>query len=300
RANFSAFDRSELRRVARLAQAFDLPLTDADSALRLIVQTAQNADAWRAAMIERWVFETNIGRLQRADSILGAIQDRDPTSLATRELAVLSYLYGEGSRPRAEASMRFVRQGLTSASETDRWLATCTNAWWDGFHARSAAAHSVAGDLMTPVLKPDRRAREFGTDNEVCARTIRAIADGAAGAIDTTSSLRDLDAYLAGSGVSRMRSEAASLEAVRLFVARGDLTRATTAVRRRQHLQQEPFLLATQLLRRARLARQTGATEEAIAAYRHYLRLRRNAEPGPAADAARVATEELAALVRER
>jgi DNA-binding SARP family transcriptional activator len=300
RANFPTFTRGELRRVARLSQAFGFPLADADSALRIFVATAPNADAWRAAMVERWVFETNAGRLQRADSLLGAIQDRNPASLAIRELAVLSYLYGEGSRPRGEASMRFVRQGLTSASETDRWLALCTNAWWEGFHGRNSSAHAVANELMTPVLKPDRRAREFGTDNEICARAIRAIADGAAGASDTTAALRDLDAYLAGSGVSRMRSEAASLETVRLFVARGDLTRAMTAVRRRQHLQQEPFLLATQLLRRARIARQAGATEEAIRAYRHYLALRRTAEPGAAADAARVAAEELAALVSGR
>lgn len=196
--------------------------------------------------------------------------------------------------------MRVVRGAAGSASQTDRWLSACTIAWWEAFHGRVASASSAADALMAPVLKPDRAAREFGTDNEVCARAIRAMANGAAGQADTTFALRDLDAYLAGSGVSRLRSEAASLEAVRLFVARGDLERAMTAVRRRQLLQQEPFLLATQLLRRARLARQTGDTEEAIRAYGHYLALRRDAERGPAADAARVAEEELAALTAER
>lgn len=297
RANFTSFPRAELRRVGLLTQAFGLPMADADSALRLYVRTAPNPGAWRAAMMERWVFETNAGHLHRADSLLGAMQDRDPASLAIREAAVLVYLYGEGSRPRAEAAMRVVRTGLQSPSQTDRWLAACTNGWWEVFHGRMAAASSVADALMVPVLRPDRTAREFGTDNEVCARTIRAIAAGAAGAADTTVSLRDLDAYLAGSGLSRLRSEAASLEVVRLYVARGDLPRAMAAVRRRQHLQHEPFLLATQLLRRARLARQVGATDEAVAAYRHYLALRRTADPGPAADAARVAAEELAALV---
>jgi DNA-binding SARP family transcriptional activator/TolB-like protein len=300
RGNFRSFERGELRRVARLSQTYGLPLADADSALRLFVATAPDAAARRAAMVERWVLESNAGHLTRADSLLGALQERHPASLEIRELAVLSYLYGEGSRPRAEAAMRFVRGVGGSASQTDRWLASCTIAWWEAFHGRVTSAPSVADALMAPVLKPDRSAREFGTDNEVCARTIRAMARGAAGDADTTFALRDLDAYLAGSGVSRMRSEAASLEAVRLFVARGDLPRAMTAVRRRQLLQQEPFLLATQLLRRARLARQTGANEEAIRAYRHYLALRRDAERGPAADAVRVAAEELAVLTAER
>jgi DNA-binding SARP family transcriptional activator len=300
RANFRAFERGELRRVARLAQAYGLPLADADVALRQFVATAPDAGAWRAAMVERWVLETNAGHLSRADSLLGELQDRHPRSLELRELAVLSYLYGEGSRPRAEAAMRSVRGAADGASQTDRWLAACTIAWWEAFHGRVTSAPNVADALMAPVLKPDRSAREFGTDNEVCARTLRAMSSGAAGDADTTFALRDLDAYLAGSGVSRMRSEAASLEAVRLFVARGDLARAMTAVRRRQRLQQEPFLLATQLLRRARLAQQAGATDEAIQAYRHYLALRRDAERGPAADAARVAAGELAALTAER
>ncbi|HSM35932.1 MAG TPA: hypothetical protein VK837_05975 [Longimicrobiales bacterium] len=73
-----------------------------------------------------------------------------------------------------------------------------------------------------------------------------------------------------------------------------DLEAALVAIR---HLTRaRPHLKAPSLLREARLAARLGRIEEARRAYLAYLALRRDPEPGPAADAVAQARTELAAL----
>lgn len=296
RANLPAFTVGELRQVVRLTQVYGLPPEDARTAVALFKDRAATPSNYRLALEEEWVLESNLGYPQRADSILGQMLMRFSLDLTVNDLAVLSHLYGEGSLARAETAVAALRRRLRGWTDRERWTATCAVNWWDAKQGVREGLLPVADLLMEPVLRPWWEGREFGSDNEICARTLRAIAASGTGSPDTTGALHALDAYLAQSALSRMRLEAATLEAAALFTAEGDQTRALTAIRRRGVLQQAPFLLATQLLHHARLAANAGHREEAATAYRHYLALRRAPEPGAVADTVRRVAEELAAL----
>jgi len=286
-----------LAQVVRLTQVFGMPPGDARRAAALFREKAETPLDFKQALQEEWVLESNLGHAARADSILGQLQVRYPTSVDVHERATLSYMYGDGPEDRAQAALSTLRRRIRGGTELDRWLATCATAWWDGWHGDVGQLFAVADELMVPVLADRWQSREFGTDNEICARAIRAIAAGTTHSPDTTGALRELDGYLAQTALDRTRRGAATLEAVRLFTAQGDHARALTAIRRRGVLQQAPFLLATQLLQHARLAAAAGHRDEAIAAYRHYLALRANPEPGALADTAQAASRELAALL---
>jgi DNA-binding SARP family transcriptional activator len=297
RANFPTFSAGELRQVVRLTQVFGMPPEDARTAVALFRERAETPRDLKQALEEEWVLESNLGHAARADSILDQLQMRFPTHVDVYERATLSYMYGDGPEDRAQDALSMLRRRVRGGTELDRWLATCATAWWNGRHGDVGRLFAVADELMTPVLEARWQSREFGTDNEICAKTIRAIAAGTTRSPDTTGALRELDTYLAQTALDRTRRGAATLEAVRLFTAQGDHARALEAARRRGILQQPPFLLATQRLVHARLARQAGLRNEAAAAYRHYLALRRAPEPGPLADTAQAVSRELAALL---
>lgn len=297
RANFPAFSAGELRQVVRLTQVFGMPPEDARTAVALFRDKVETPRDVKQALEEEWVLESNLGHVARADSILGEMQVRFPMAVDAYERATLSFMYGDGPESRAQTSLSTLRRRVRGGTELDRWLAICATAWWDGRHGEVGRLFAVADELMVPVLADRWQSREFGTDNEICARTIRAIAAGTTHSPDTTGALRELDRYLAEAGLDRTRRGAATLEAVRLFTAQGDHARALGAVRRRGVLQQAPFLLASQLLVHARLASRAGYRDEAIAAYRHYLALRSDPEPGALADTARAVAGELAALL---
>jgi DNA-binding SARP family transcriptional activator len=297
RARFANFTPGELRQVVRLSQVYGLPPEDARIAVALFKERAATPRDLRLALEEEWVLESNLGHPRRADSILGLMSSRFPADLTVPDLAILSHLYGEGTRARAEAAVAILRPRVRGGTDRDRWTALCGVHWWDAKHGRRDGLLQVADVLMEPVLRPWWEGREFGSDNEICARTLRAIAVSGSSPTDTTGALRALDAYLAQSALSRMRLESATLEAAALFATEGDHTRALTAIRRRGVMQQAPFLLATQLLRHARLAAKAGQRDEAAAAYRLYLALRRVPEPGPLADTTRSVADELAALL---
>ena len=297
RANLRGFPASELRQLVRLTQVYGLTPEDARAAMALILASAGTPGAYRLALEEAWVLESNLGHAARADSILGVMGTRFPADLTVHDLAVLSYLYGDGDRTRAEGAVAALRPRVGGGTDRERWTAQCAVHWWEAKHGARDALPAVADVLMEPVQRPWWEGREFGSDNEICARTLRAIAASGTGSPDTTGALRALDGYLAQSALSRMRLEAATLEATALFTAEGDRTRALGAIRRRGVMQQAPFLLATQRLRHARLAAAAGQRDEAIAAYRHYLALRRAPEPGALADTAQAVSRELAALL---
>ena len=81
----------------------------------------------------------------RADSILGQMQARFPTSVDAYERATLSYMYGDGPEDRAQAALSTLRRRIRGGTELDRWLATCATAWWDGRHGDVCAGRSSLG-----------------------------------------------------------------------------------------------------------------------------------------------------------
>ena len=90
----------------------------------------------------------------------------------------------------------------------------------------------------------------------------------------------------------------ANLVAARLWEDRGELARALAAVRRRAEGFLPPAVYIAQLRDEARYAARTGDREGATRAYRHYLALRKDAEPGLQGQV-HAARAELEALRRE-
>jgi len=88
-----------------------------------------------------------------------------------------------------------------------------------------------------------------------------------------------------------------NFQSMRLHAQRGNLDAALAAVSRRDHY--EGFAFAPALLERARLHARRGERDDAIRAYTHYLAIRPDPEPGPAAALVQAARRELAALVAE-
>jgi hypothetical protein len=95
-------------------------------------------------------------------------------------------------------------------------------------------------------------------------------------------------------------SELATLLVARARYARGEYAMGYDIVRRRPYIHNLFFTiqLPPHLREEGRLAALVGDTAGAVRAYQHYLYLRRNPDPGPQADEARLVREELDALLR--
>ena len=168
----------------------------------------------------------------------------------------------------------------------DRLTANCALAQWrisigelDGarkaltamrqFAARSAAAASI----VSPI----------------CAPLVEAQLEAAGGKTAGAQSLMRLDFRLRD--VSNFRDQMitiGNLTAARLYETRGDRRRSLEIIRRRSSWN---AYLSTQLREEGRLAASIGDSAGAIRAYRHYLALRREAEPRLRPEAERVRRE---------
>ena len=131
----------------------------------------------------------------------------------------------------------------------------------------------------------------------ICVYALEARAKVMARAPDASAAVARLDSVLMHSNVGLNWREHFTLASARLHSALGEYDQALKATRRRT---ESVYAYAPLLLERGRLAARLGKRDEAVQAYRRYLKVRSDPEPGAAAQLTEQARNELAALAGER
>ena len=279
---------------ARLALASALVLDDgarADDAERLLGRlqsaAATSADRVRAEDVARAYLLTR-GRPARAAALMRA----SPAGLDA-PFALLAARFWDGDTTLARAARDTVRRVIAappdSASPRDDWTSAAFALGADAAARRdtSELARAVAALRGVPA-PPDApwagRARHLAMllDAELASLAGRGDAGAALAAADSMLRQAPGGAYVEGAG---------NLMVASLWERAGDLSRAYAATRRYRMDGTIPFAFSTYLREQARLAERTGAPDRAIDLYRHYLTLRRVAEPSLEAHLATVRAE---------
>ena len=277
-------------------------LSDAERATDSLIGRSSTDDARSGAHQVAAEFALLVGQPSRAlrhrREASALASDRE---LAERNLAILflrDAMIGDGDTAAAIAAIpaveRIARRGITGDSATRAFVRAAIRALepWrlskgDTSHTRQSI-ETLRALMQAPGTTPTL---EMETEIAVLEAMLAGVgrhADLPAKAMRLDSLLRATDYQRAHPG----RYAVASVVAARALEASGDLPRALAAARRR-HMWNDvssPYL-ATQLREEGRLAALTGDHEGAIRAYRHYLALRRKAEPAVAEQVAAVKVE---------
>jgi serine/threonine-protein kinase len=150
---------------------------------------------------------------------------------------------------------------------------------WKLAHGDTSTVRRSLAELRAAIAAESER--PWDADMDVAM--VEAMYADVANAPNARATVDRLDSILRGLDYSMLRvtrREMANLVAARLLEKGGDLRRALAAARRRGDawIPDQPYLPA-QLREEGRLAALLGKTEQAIAAYRHYLALRQDPEP---------------------
>jgi serine/threonine-protein kinase len=280
---------------ATLAVATSLLLDDgaradtADQLLGRLPQAATTAaDRARAESVTRAVLLMR-GRPARAAALMRA----SPAGLDA-PFALLAARFWDGDTTLARAARDTVRGVVAapppdSAAGRDDWTSAAFALGADAAARRDTAelARAVAAlrGLPAPPDAPRAgRARHLATllDAELASLAGRGDAGAALAAADSMLREAPGGAYVEGAG---------NLIVASVWERAGDLPRAYAATRRYRMDGTIPFAFSTYLREQARLAERTGARDRAVELYRHYLALRRVAEPSLAAHLASVRAE---------
>ncbi len=234
------------------------------------------------------VLALNGGRPQEAARILTGKPDV-PGLSANVGLPMREALYWGGDTTAAvEVARRLVPRaaGATLPGEAGKVhiRSLCTLTTWrlsrGDYRYAEAAARRLRESTVRGLAERDSIVMiEYKTKCAALLEATRATAlrlPNARGALERADSAARADE----SGMSL----GANLVVARLAEAQGDLPLALRAVRRRanEYVMLPPWYLSTFLREEGRLAALTGDTTGAIRAYRHYLALRPNPEPGVA------------------
>jgi TolB-like protein len=215
-------------------------------------------------------------------------------------------LWWDGDTTGAEAVIRALearssRVPVTPDEQRDQLLDLCTVGIWhatrgDFAPARDAGRRLGAVRLSGLVGEDSLRFADHGM---LCAALIDAAVATGLGSGDSRTRVWVADSLARRyvfAILSSPRLPEANLVLARLWEVQGDLPRALAALRRRgAYYMEAPFFMTTFLREEGRLSALTGDTASAIRAYRHYLGLRYDPEPGLVPQVERV-RQELARL----
>jgi hypothetical protein len=202
------------------------------------------------------------------------------------EFRVYAALHWDGDSSEAAAAVGALEAYLGGAPAPtghvrDRQTAICALAHWRFAAGDFAGAEAALAQLRAPYLIES---------TPVCAAAVNAQLAAARRRPDAGSALERLDVLLAaGSDRRHLLMGVGNLIAARLYEARGDLRHALALTRRRNGWGNQ--LLSTQLREEGRLAALVGDTAGAVRAYRNYLALRSDPEPGLRPEVARQRAE---------
>jgi len=293
RSRLGEMTRVSLRALVDWSPTLGLGLVDVDRAARLYEDSAPSSVGGRRTVTVAIVpFMLNRGRPGEASRLL-AMADwgfGQRADVGVLEFRIHAALYWDGDSSEAAAAARTLEAYSDGApvrpgQVRDRQTATCALAHW----------RLATGDLAgaEAALRRTRRAAAGSSaiaSIPVCAAAVEAQLASARGRPDAAAALQRLDALLAArSDVRHLLPTVANLIAARLFEAQGEVLRALAIMRRSSSWTNQ--LLSTQLREEGRLAALVGDTAAAVRAYRHYLVLRSDPEPGLRPEVARVRVE---------
>jgi TolB-like protein len=249
-------------------------------------------------------YARNRGRSARAEAALREIAALTHDPYLVPRVQILDALYWDGDpdqgrRGAARLEEAMVRAGgaVALAATTHGRDALCALGQWrlaredtrevagTAAALRSAAA---AGDASDPAAA------------SLCADLLDSWTAHITGHPEAREWAGRLDRSLGELSLARSPWLEANLILARILEEQGDLFGAYAAARRQAWYPGVDIYLSTYLREQARLADRAGNQQAAARAYARYLALHRDAEPGPAADAAAAARLALAALAAPR
>jgi eukaryotic-like serine/threonine-protein kinase len=283
RSRFGETPQLNLRGIVHWGETLGVGLEDADRAARVYDEGAKSGAERRGVTVGMVAFMMNRGRPGQASRLLATAERGfgQRADVGVLEFRIYAALYWDGDSSQAAAAARTLQAYLDGApmrqgQVRDRQTAACALAHW-----RLAAGHFAEAEAALG------RMRQLGAREEAypiestptCAAAVEAQLAAARHRPDAAALLSRLDALLrAGSDVRQLLPRVANVVAARLYERRGDLRHALTSVRRRAYWWNQ--LLSTQLREEGRLAALAGDRAGAVQAYRHYLALRSDPEPG--------------------
>ena len=298
RARLGEASSVSLQSIVEWSQTLGIGLDDADVAARVHDAGAASASQRRTVVTRLAPFLLNRGRATEAGRLL-ATSERgfgQRADVGVLEFQVYSALYWDGIWAEGAAAARDIEKYLAGGSVRpgrvrDAQTASCALAHW----------RISTGDLRGAQVAFDgiRRIAAAGKfepveSGAVCAAAVEARLAAARRRPEASIALARLDTLLQqGSAVEQFVPTVATVIAARLYEDRGDLARALELSRRRTFWWN--WMLSTPLRDEGRLAAQLGDRAGAIRAYRHYVALRRDADPALREEVARV-RQQLATL----
>jgi serine/threonine-protein kinase len=282
-------------------------LEDADSAAVVIRAKAGRSSDWQRSKTYLHAFEINRGRPSAALADTARSDETEYAPHTALYQRVLDALYGDGDSANGGQAARELAKSAgrpASGGSDARAVAQmdlCVATLWRLSHGEQGGATLAIARLRAraPGDSP-----ETLTSNTVCAVLLEAKLAAASGAAGAEAALDRLDSLIrSGPGGQRngppvaftlspayVRStvgispcgfeDFVNLEVARLREREGDLRAALAAVRRRPYAYHLTDYLAAHLREEGRLAALTGDRAGAVRAYRHYLALWSDPEPG--------------------
>jgi tetratricopeptide (TPR) repeat protein len=303
RRQIASFPAASLRSIALASQYNGIAADDAERALETLTSRAARGAERADLLLARHALSINRGEFGAALEVTERLAEDRTFMPVAQQLRVLDWLYGGANSGAATAAASRLANRLAGAGATGPGVAVvpmqgmantddgCVHgqwrAWTEGAEqADSARTARLPAAVTSSVTLP-----------EPCATLIAAIRAVQARAPDAIQRVERLDSLLLFGPPAGRLHDYAGLALARLYEAVGNERRALAAVRRRPHMWQWPHYLATHIREEGRLAIAMTDSTGAVAAYRHYLALRRSPEGAARADA-EVVRAELARLTR--
>jgi len=276
--------------IAGAAQVLGVEIGDAIGAFEARrARTSDIYDFWDVVTRQRGL-ALNRGRPTEARETIA----EDPMTLPMNELFyVIEALAWDGDSTLAAEAAEI---GAARLAEGDRYreavraMDLCTVRLWSLSQGDTVGLQDAIAWMRSSDLPAQSLTASFMT---VCEHSLDARLAFVSDRPDSVAALERLDAFMRmGPFVNSYLSLTGNLTVALLRERIGDIEGALAAVRRRTfHPRDGVIGLSTLLREEGRLAALVGERDAAIRAYRHYLELRRDAEPSLAAEVAAVAAD---------
>lgn len=275
-----------LQWVIMSSQEDGVALRDAERAVQWMVARgvtgADRVDALRA----RHALALNEGDLRTAAEAAAGLRAAPGGKIPGRRLQLLDALFGgaptDAVALAALAATRlsaFAPEATTPARREEHAIDGCLAGYWYAAHGQQAALSGVLNHLLAFAAR--HRPESWSAEAHTCATLLTTWRAVLLRSTDRTARLDALDRDLAGGAYvsSRLLWDATVLASASVFETGGEPARALSAIRRRNWFYHWPHYLAPQLEAQGRIALEAHDTAGAVRSYRHYIALRRHADP---------------------
>jgi eukaryotic-like serine/threonine-protein kinase len=288
RSRFTQMDAMSLINLVNSSQEMGTGWADAQAGIAALRAAAPTRAQRAGSSILAHVLALNRGRPKEAVTALQEmLENKVRERLHWRVVDALNWDGDSAAGAQAARELGPYANSAGAGTTSDREVRSrdlCVQQQWRLAHGDSTATRAAI--------------RRLQDSYQVCAAVLEAWLATIGPRSHAARSLDRLDSLLlTGMSFGEASTLPANIIAARLHEAMGDSRAALAAIRRRAYGFQ-PQYLSTYLREEGRLAALTGDTTGAIAAYRHYLRLRSDPEPSIRPEVERVRGE-LAALVVE-